>query len=917
LNQLIFSHQIEILAEELFSQIQSLPPLEPKVILVPTEALKQWLTLQLTHFSPSQVIAGHKLFTLEAGLRYLLPKTNKASSFSEIFISIYKYLKTKNEVTINNYLQNNERKTLALAHHLSKLVFRYAEYDFIPEKGWQKDLMTHRTWKLLPELLKNQSPKVSVHCFGFAFLPPLVWQFLTSAPNCSAYLFSPCTHYWEDTHSVWEQKGLDQFWKKKGVSIEEREELQTYLQQTPPLLANLGKVGRETLKNLDQYPWEIKEAYPSSLGTDSALNRLKKRLLEFSLNPEEKEIEDDSIQIRAIEGSSLEEIEGVKQAIEELVTQKNLKLSEILVLAPDIQHYASLIEFVFHKIPYKITGVLLAKKSDLYRGWIDFCELSNSNIRLDNLLRLLENPAFGAKEEDVLAIQSIQSSDDWESKLVEDLIYLNGRQNIHFDSYEDLFTLIDTMRKDLHLLKTTSHTLKEWGKILKELFEKYFKEASCFNGLFEELEASSLDAIVPFAPILELLKKDPSEEEIHSTHLHAVQFASLHKGTLIPAKAILLIGMDEESFPTKKKSDSLDLLPKGPPDSPDEERYALLQTIFAAQEFLWISYQNFAIEEGKPLDLSFLIEEILASVDSSVPRKTYRRPSRINQTAPSLFKYEPSPLPSGFHLLHISDLTGFTKHPWKNHLKKNWGITLEEFDDIPFAVSKSQAVRQNFSTSQVFSSPLPRGLCGAALMQEIEDKTADDQEQLAAWSISSYTSLHLHRSCLEPEDSIIPSLKLELSDQLQIEIIGTIEGVSSQGYVHRGDDSIDGLLKVWPECLIALMATKSTQIFCLKSCKIKTIEDPEKCLKKFLLYYFQASSSLSPLVPDWSNSILRKDFEISEDSLLEDLIASWILERTDLPSVEIWKKLWQPLTSSHFEELQALYPVRGQKYAQV
>ena len=94
---------------------------------------------------------------------------------------------------------------------------------------------------MLSEPIKEPH-KDPIHCFGFDFIPPIYWKFLSGFPDLSAYLFSPCAHYWDDLCTDRERKGWNVYWKKKGMSEELRNEWQDYWCEAPPLLANWGRL---------------------------------------------------------------------------------------------------------------------------------------------------------------------------------------------------------------------------------------------------------------------------------------------------------------------------------------------------------------------------------------------------------------------------------------------------------------------------------------------------------------------------------------------------------------------------------------------------------------------------------------------------------------------------------------------------
>jgi hypothetical protein len=132
---------------------------------------------------------------------------------------------------------------------------------------------------------------------------------------------------------------------------------------------------------------------------------------------------------------------------------------------------------------------------------------------------------------------------------------------------------------------------------------------------------------------------------------------------------------------------------------------------------------------------------------------------------------------------------------------------------------------------------------------------------------------------------------------------------------------LTGLLKVWPESLLAASVLDCPDICFLETGKIKTIASPKEALQAFLSYYFLALSAPSPLLCEWASVILRKgdaDWEKSISNRVSgkgvqytDPVIDWVCSRADLPSAEIWRSHWQPILQEKFSALLALYPERS------
>ena len=146
-----------------------------------------------------------------------------------------------------------------------------------------------------------------------------------------------------------------------------------------------------------------------------------------------------------------------------------------------------------------------------------------------------------------------------------------------------------------------------------------------------------------------------------------------------------------------------------------------------------------------------------------------------------------------------------------------------------------------------------------------------------------------------------------------VRIIGEVAYAMEQGALHCGADRLSAVLKVWPELLAASVALGTSHIHFLKNGKIKTIGHPKESLKAFLQYYLRSNGGLSPLLPDWAETFLRKGPEGFESHIVhEDPFTQWLVPRLHLPSSQQLHEEWGWLKSV-FADLIALYPTRTKK----
>jgi len=956
MGKLFLSHRLDLLAEHLAKELveDGRGIFAPRTVVVPNSALKQWILIQIANWTREGGIAGCKAMTLQEAVQIFLAP----AEFTQIYSSLFSSLTECQNKEIRSYFEQSPRRIVELANRLAGLFIRYGNFCpslFEPDpttEHWQRQLIqtlfvsgTLRLPVQMPPI-----PSTPIHCFGFDYLPPAIWNVFNFR---SIYLFSPCCHFWEDLCTDRERKSIGRFWKQKGAPDKKREELDAYLKSAPSLLANWGRAGRETLKILDSFVEEIEEDYRRPvIERNSTLARLANRLLAFHVEEEQGKLQDASIQISKTGSSALREIEHLRESILRLIEKEGLLCSDIAVFAPDIQRYASLIPFVFTDLPYRISGLEIGSKSFFYQGMHLFFKLDS-----EDLMALFENPSFCRARGWNLEI--LEQFRKWlfrnqelypnsclniENQLLDQFVYLFPEEKKRIsgssaDALEQFIEIYQSLQSDFDFLRQ-SRTLSDWSIWLTSLMQKYFSadlsdeaDAAAWNFFQESMkELKEVDKdgrLFPFAPIQALLKRSIRGGQIHASHLHAIRFASLAEGALTPVRALFLIGMDEENFPRRSSSSSLDLLRSEPMysfDSVDQDRYLFLQAVFAAREFLHFSYAHLSFE-GNPVNPCSLIEELVRSLDAPIQEnKVDLSIGNTSSKATVHWPEKPSVgLPQGERTISLSELSSLARHPWEFYLKKQYGIRFERIEDGSFSRQKARILRANLhKPMQDLLSELPLGICGDAVKLDLEESSKEWAKSIRSWDVA-IEPVSFRICCKEKKRGEngweYPSLELNPGPGLHVKLVGEVKTFSQKGFVHTGNDNLEGLLKVWPECLAALVASGRREIYFLKSGKIKTVDQPDQALNAYLLYYFLSQSAPSPLLADWADSILRKgpdewgkkmnDKVLGKGVRFEDAVWDWVIDRVDLPSADIWFDQWGEPLSEHFSQLTALYPARG------
>ncbi|PJD95244.1 MAG: exodeoxyribonuclease V subunit gamma [Parachlamydia sp.] len=311
--QVYLSNQIEWLLQPLRQQFLSGTPLCQRLIIVPSPAMKSWLTFKMAQedgiamgFETTYLDQGiHMLYqslhqeschlhekfptsceltlALEWEIRNLLqnpPLQNEA--FQQMWKPLFNYLKISSS-TSSQLSKKSEKRLISLVERLAKLFLEYgiAGGEAIKpwvEQGtcWQSFLWqqvvgagnkyrwTYPYKALTETIFPPHFERLQVHLFAMSYLPPLYHTFLREVSKIlpvSFYLLSPCEAFWSDICSDKESQRLQMYWEKRKVSENQQLALEEFLRDRNPLLANFGRIGREMAQAVEEAHSHVEAHY--------------------------------------------------------------------------------------------------------------------------------------------------------------------------------------------------------------------------------------------------------------------------------------------------------------------------------------------------------------------------------------------------------------------------------------------------------------------------------------------------------------------------------------------------------------------------------------------------------------------------------------------------------------------------------
>lgn len=441
------SNRQEALIDHLGQQVLKTPlkdPLTTELIVVQHQGIQRWISHQIT-----------RQLGILANTRFLFPNELIQIVF-KAFITGYKNTWDTDQLQwylfdrllsipddpefklLKGYQNiNKELKSFQLAAQLSQLFDQYdmfrpdmmEKWELGKEKTWQAKLYEslpdevrekrkYKTQMLFKENLdKTEQPLDNIperiSFFGISYLPPLhldVLEGLSKLVDIHFYHLNPTPYFWGDLYS--QKSIIKESLKRPDTPLKDQHFL-----ESNPLLASWGGYGQEfcnalvDLQITNQAEMFIDRGQSSNKEAPvSLLGRIQRDIFEL-VSPErnfEKEssviAEDDySIQFHSCH-SPMREVEVLNDFMLTLFSETSINPEDVLVMTPDIDHYAPLIQAAFpkdpkikHYIPYSITDRVFVKESVIIQYFLKLFEVVQGRFTLVDVFSLMASRAVKDK----------------------------------------------------------------------------------------------------------------------------------------------------------------------------------------------------------------------------------------------------------------------------------------------------------------------------------------------------------------------------------------------------------------------------------------------------------------------------------------------------------------------------------------
>lgn len=396
------SNQLEFLYQVFKIRVfENKNPFARRLVIVPSQAIKSWLMLQMADDPHLKIATGMEVCYLDQALSkmyeevYRTPfrkfpsKLTLSFKIEALFLDQFQtddaaWDPVKDYVlwSKSNFPLKGHRRLVSLSDQLASLFSSYALYGQKMTQSWKNDEKGSwqiRLWNLL-DLPKNEAQEgiyrpLEVYLFALSFIPQSSFSLLEQLAKyvkIQSFQLSPCEFFWTDLLSDKEGLWLLKQSEKKNINQGSREKLEELLMDKNPLLANLGRLGREIMWQMEESGAELFGQYslPESCQRfiqydhasketfyvpSSSLNVLQATQADILLlrNPaaEEKiqlDSQDRSIQIH-VAPTKMREVQILYDRCLEIMDKHSSQIlsKDILVMAPDIMEYVPFIKAIF------------------------------------------------------------------------------------------------------------------------------------------------------------------------------------------------------------------------------------------------------------------------------------------------------------------------------------------------------------------------------------------------------------------------------------------------------------------------------------------------------------------------------------------------------------------------------------------
>ncbi|WP_461538016.1 exodeoxyribonuclease V subunit gamma [Spongorhabdus nitratireducens] len=660
------SNQLDVLKDLLVSLIQRDPiqdPFTDEQILVQSPGMAQWLRLEL---AKSLGIAAGTAFPLPASFiwemfKRTLPGVPARSAFTKdsmtwkLVTLLPTLLDQEAFAPLRHYLEDDPDgiRCYQLAGKIADTYDQYLVYrpdwvldweagddrtDITADQPWQPILWRalvkhtadlgqshwHRanlyeqfTQQLQKKTATGVLPK-RLFVFGISALPPNYVEALKAlGEHIEVHLMitNPCRYYWGDIKDPKYLARLD------ARLLPSSQKTSAAGEAGNPLLASMGKLGRDYLHQLYELPAGEIDAFVD-IDRDNLLANIQADILNLEDNTEVSspftiKDNDHSLSLHSCH-SPMREVEVLHDHLLGLLEQNPaLTPKDIVVMMPDVDSYSPCVQAVFGSapeqrfIPFSVSDLSTTTEHPVLEGLLHLLSLNTSRASAPELLELLEIPAildrFGLTSGDFELLrewvpsagirwglnEDHQTSCDLPARNSNTWAFGLRRMLLGYAMpeaaglYQDIYPFeasqgmaaerIGRLASFIEQIEYLSETLEQprsapdWILYINQLLESFFTpEAHEYpldrvrrhlEELKQQLEDAGYTDTLPLPVLFDYLNERLSNERGSQRFLAGqVNFCTLMPMRSIPFKIVCLLGMNDGAYPRSLPPTGFDLI---------------------------------------------------------------------------------------------------------------------------------------------------------------------------------------------------------------------------------------------------------------------------------------------------------------------------------------------------------------------
>ena len=540
--------------------------------------------------------------------------------------------------------------------------------------------------------------------------------------------------------------------------------------------------------------------------------------------PVKIESSDDSVSIHACH-SPMREAQVLKDLLlNEFKNDSDLAPHDIIVVMPDIEAYAPFIESVFtleDALPFSISDRKKRSESEPIEAFFKILALRNSRLEQNQVLDLLVSESivrkFNISFDEIAMIERMVKDaavlwgkdadhrktfdlppfeeNTWffgiqrlfmgmampenHDKLIKDILPCQPFEGLDLEVLGKLALFCNTLFTALETL-AGNKTIEKWCQVLKSicnsLMDRNFQNGEDLTFLLQTIDTlkqdsqeAGFDQTVSFDVISSIIENKLDQSISQGRFLTGnIIFCNTMPMRSIPFKIVVLMGMDEKSFPGQGFRPEFDLIKKYPEPCDkiqrDEQRNLFLETLLSARSKFIVTYTGMSIQDNSKAPCAGVVSELLDTMEHSfifpesyichffhplhpfnqeyfIGNRDYYSFSRDNcKIAKVLSKKRAAhhtfvqtdakaQLQEPVSSIMLSDMINFFKNPVQWYMKDGLGIKIPDMEEV--ATQEQGRAREPFNLSGLDQYALGSFLVAHNSRLPEESKKLGDSEEPA------------------------------------------------------------------------------------------------------------------------------------------------------------------------------------------